>query len=296
MADLEEFFIEFGEPEGKVESIWFKQKTSKRDKVYGEDVSEAYDQFSIPTWMYGDVTMSELSDFGLGLEYKKMRKAFVTGKSFDDLGIARPVEKDRVKIQGIIYEIMRLREFPLEGTIFLFQCWLMEAAFTVQDEERREEVDKHFEPDSSQAEDETDTTRPASEFEDIAARLFGIISEDFEITSTETDIKISIDGAGPFTVSLTEDSILTAQDIADDLQPLLDTAFGAGIALVIADSGLVIIETVSTGKTSEIELFDVTDNPYKILGFEIGKVFGKRQPVEHDDNDYDEEGNPTWLD
>jgi len=223
MADLEECFIEFGEPEDKIESIWFKQKTSKRDKVYDEDVSEAYDQFTIPTWMYGDATMSDLSEFGLGLEYKKMRKMFVSGKSFDDLNIDRPVEKDRVKIQGIIYELMRVREFPLEGTIYMYQCWLMEADFTVQDEKRREEVDKHFEPDSTQAEDETDTTRPASEFENIAARLFGIISEDFEITSTETDIKISIDGAGPFTVSLTEGSILLAQDIADDLQSLLKT-------------------------------------------------------------------------
>lgn len=293
LEDIEDVVKDVGEEDRIAATTYLRLKTSKHDKVYKEDVSRAFDDFLIPAVDYGDVTPSELTD--LGLDFKKVRKLFIAQKSLDDHGIKGPREEDRIKRNGIIYEIIRVEEQPLHGRNYGHVLFIKEATFTEQDEERREELDKHFEPDASQDEDETDTTKVRTgEFEDVPAKVIGQVTELYNIVAGVNDqFSMDIDDLGAQTITLVEADDQTAADIAADMQTKFDTAFGSVVVVITADSGLIILKTVSVGKIdSEIEVLAVADDAYTELGFEAGVTKGTRQPKEFDDDDYDDEGNP----
>lgn len=293
LEDIEDVVKDVGEEDRIAATTYLRLKTSKHDKVYKEDVSRAFDDFLIPAVDYGDVTPSELTD--LGLDFKKVRKLFIAQKSLDDHGIKGPREEDRIKRNGIIYEIIRFEEQPLHGRNYGHVLFIKEAAFTEQDEERREELDKYFEPDASQDEDEADTTKVRTdEFEDVPAKVIGKVTELYDIVAGVNDqFSMDIDDLGAQTITLVEADDQTAVDIAADMQTKFDTAFGSVVVAITADSGLIILKTVSIGKTgSEIEILAVADDVYTELGFEAGVTKGTRQPKEFDDGDYDDEGNP----
>lgn len=292
LEDIEDVVKDVGEEDRASATIYLRLKTSKHDKVYKEDVSRAFDPFLIPAVDYGDVTPSELTD--LGLDFKKVRKMFIAQKSLDDHGINGPREEDRIKRNGIIYDIIRFEEQPLHGRNYGHILFIKEASFTDQDEERREEIDKHFEPDASQDEDETDTKKGRTEeFEDVPAKVIGGVIELYSIVAGVNDkFSLDIDNLGAQTITLVEADDQTAVDIAADMQTKFDTAFGSTVVNITADSGLIILKTVSVGKTAaEIEILAVANDAYTELGFTAGVTSGTRQPKEFDDGDYDDEGN-----
>ncbi len=292
LEDIEDIVRDLGEEDRTANTTYLRLKTSKHDKVYKEDVSRAFDDFAIPAVDYGDVTPSELTE--LGLDFKKVRKLFIAQKSLDRHGFKGPREEDRIKRNGIIYEIIRFEEQPLHGRTYGHVLFIKEAAFTEQDEERREEIDKHFEPDASQDEDETDTKKVRTEeFEDVPAKLIGTVPELYDIIAGVNDqFSMDIDNLGIQTITIVEADDQTAADIAADMQTKFDAAFGSVVVAITADSGIVIIKTVSVGKdVSEIEILEIADDAYTDLGFEVGVTKGTRQPIEFDDGDYDDEGN-----
>ncbi len=293
LEDIEDIVRDIGEEDRTANTTYLRLKISNYDKTYLEDVSKAFDPFLIPSVDYGDVTASELTE--LGLDFKKMRKIFIAQKSLDGHGIESPREQDRIRHRGIIYDILRFKEHPLHGRNYGYVLMLKEAIFTAQDEERREEIDPQFEPDALQAEDDTDTTKVRTdEFEDVPAKVIGTIIELYDIVAGFNDqFSMDIDNLGAQTITLVEADDQTAADIAADMQTKFDTAFGSVVVNITADSGLIIIKTLSVGETNaEIEILDVANDAYMDLGFKSGVTKGNRLPIQFDDGDYDDEGNP----
>jgi hypothetical protein len=233
----------------------------------------------------------------------------VTPKSFDEArkvlqdGTApatplyqiEPHENDRVELNGIVYEVLKLKEVLFAGRDLAYFAYLKEATFTAQKEEQREKKDDKFEPDVTQDEDETDTTGVnVDKFEDKPATVYGTVTETFDIEAGVDDqFKCKVNEGSEVTITLNDGLDLTADEIVTDMQAKLDAALGSNIIVVRTESGIVILETVLEGTDASIEIMTVSNNCYTELGFSVGVTQGTHKLNVVDDGDYDEEGNPV---
>jgi len=291
--DIEDTLEYLGTNETKTSAKYLRYNPTEYDTVYEENVSKEFVEYDINTIIYSNVANQELSN--LGIDDKEVYKMLLTLKAYQDVndGFLEPRIEDRVIYNGVTFDIIKFKKVLLGGENIIFFLFLKESDFTSQTEKTREKKDVYFEPDNSQREDETNTSKVLDDkYEDTPAILKGDYYEPFNIYTENKELKFNIEGE-VYSVILNEGNDLTASQINTDIITQINNIKPSLVELCSQYNGYVCFKTRNKGENIIIEVLETLNNAYNTLGIKIEKFVGKSSLILKDNPDYDSEGNPV---
>jgi hypothetical protein len=293
--DINEAFIDVGTIDNKPNIGWLARKLDQRDSLYKQDSNPQYNNaVGLQGLVLGGTLKSELDN--IGYDYRKVSKIYIAGNQFTKNSVT-PVEADRIIHNDIKYNVLRIIPTSIANTDLMYRVYIQEAPFITQEEEYREKLDPTFEPDATQAEEETDTTGVSIyEYSDYPAEIKSEYSDDnYEIVLDVNDkIKLELNETTEVIVTLSA-GVWTKDEIRDDMQLLFDSAFGAGQVLVSIDAeNKIVWNTERKGSTAFLELKVVAGSCYLSFGFKIGKYQGSKNLDYEADPYYNNDGDPLY--
>lgn len=288
--DILDAFLDVGTIDEKVNIYWWKRVHADFDTTTQQSTDKNYVEYEMNGLVTSNVTMDEKTL--LGLDDRTVLKFYVVGIEFDNYGF-QPNDADRVNWNGIVFEVKKIKPIMLADKALLFAIFIQEAEFAVQEEGYREEVDPNFEPDKSQAIDETDTTGVnINIYELFPAIVVGNEIEDFIISAGSNDTILMRLNDLQKTIVI-DPGILTAAEIVTDLKAKLDAAYGPKQVDAFEQDGTVSLRSFRIGTDEDVEIETVDNSIYADLGWKIGTVTGYKKLKQEESAAY-EDGDPLY--
>jgi len=282
--DILDAFVDVGTTDSVPNLTWMKQKYALHDKLYLQEINKYFDLYEINVLVTTFIPKDEKT--ALGLDDSIETKLYVVNKSFSDVikvgGTEEetiiPKEEDRVKYNGVVFEVAKLRSIHLGGRSFLWIVYLKQATFSAQDEIFRETREPLFQINASLGiVSVNETGVNAALYYGNPAYYMGNVSGAFTITSVNNVILIAANTIACGALVTINVAIPEGVYSTVTLVPVLQAAVDAsvsGVFVMYANNTFVGVKTALIGALATLEIGSISGNVYNVLGWSVKTSLG----------------------